>query len=143
MTQVDFYILGDQAKGDRYQLACRIADKAWQSNRRIYLNTNSEAESRHIDRLLWTYREGSFLPHGILGESDQATTPIIIGNGGDAADEHDVLINLANEVPLFFSRFERVAEFIDNDPEIRKSGRDRYRLYRDRGYTLNTYNIDR
>ncbi len=143
MTQVDFYILGEQAAGDRFQLACRISEKAWQQGHRVFLHTNSEAESRHMDKLLWTFRDGSFLPHGLLGESDASVTPVLIGNGGGAGDEHDVLINLASEIPPFFSRFERVAELIDQDPENRQSGRLRYKTYRDRGYTMNTHDIKR
>ncbi|TVO75556.1 DNA polymerase III subunit chi [Sedimenticola selenatireducens] len=143
MTQVDFYILGDAAPGDRFQLACRIVDKAWQQGHRIYLHTNSESESRHIEKLLWTHREESFIPHGLLNESDSKLTPVLIGNDAQAGEEHDVLINLATDVPTFFSRFSRVAELIDKDPVIRTRGRERYKTYRDRGYTLNTHTIDR
>ncbi|MCW8848165.1 MAG: DNA polymerase III subunit chi [Sedimenticola sp.] len=143
MTQVDFYILGEQAQGDRFQLACRIADKAWQQGHRIYLHTNSDSESRHMDKLLWTHREESFIPHGLLGESESTLTPILIGHAEQAGEEHDVLINLATTVPPFFSRFTRVAELIDKDPALRHQGRARYKTYRDRGYTLNTHTIDR
>lgn len=142
MTQVDFYILGEQAKGDRFQLACRIIDKAWRQGRRIYLHTNSESESKHMDKMLWTYREESFLPHGLIGDNDPVLTPVLIGHDDTAGDEHDVLINLGESVPSFFSRFDRVAELVDNNPEWRKAGRDRYKLYRDRGYTLNTHNVN-
>jgi len=143
MTQVDFYILGEQARGDRFGLACRITEKAWQQGHRVYLHTGSDAEARHLDRLLWTHREESFIPHGLLGESDPALTPVLIGHGEQAGDEHDVLINIASGVPPFFSRFTRVAELIDNDPAVRSDGRQRYRTYRDRGYTLNTHQIER
>ncbi|WP_275097247.1 DNA polymerase III subunit chi [Sedimenticola hydrogenitrophicus] len=141
MTRVDFYILGDQAAGDRFQLACRLVDKAWQQGHRVYLHTNSDAESRHLDKLLWTLREESFIPHGLINESDGALTPVLIGHGEQAGDEHDVLINLAAAVPPFFSRFSRVAELIDKDPAVREAGRNRFRTYRDRGYTLNTHNL--
>lgn len=141
MTRVDFYILGDQSPGDRFQLACRIADKAWQQGHRVYLHTNSDAESRHLDKLLWTHREESFIPHGLISESDTLLTPVLIGHGEQAGDEHDVLVNLAAGVPPFFSRFSRLAELIDRDPDVRAAGRDRYRTYRDRGYTLNSHNL--
>ena len=143
MTRIDFYILADQAAGDRYHLACRLAEKAWQKGRRIYIHTQHDTESRHIDRLLWTFREGSFVPHGLISENDPELTPILIGSGDEVGNEHDVLISLTTEAPAFFSRFERVAELIDHDAEVKKAGRDRYRLYRDRGYTLNTHSIER
>ncbi len=143
MTQVDFYILGKRARGDRYTLACRLAEKAWQQGRRVYLHTASDAESRHLDRLLWTYRDGSFLPHGIQGNADPGLNPVLIGHQDDGAGEHDVLINLSNEVPAFFSRFKRVAEPLDQDQEVRSAGRNRYRFYRDRGYPLASHDVER
>jgi DNA polymerase-3 subunit chi len=143
MTRIDFYILGERAPGDRFLLACRLAEKAWQQGHRVYLHTNSQPESQHMDRLLWTFRDGGFLPHGLAGQTDQELTPILIGHGTDAGEEHDVLINLALQVPDFFSRFERLAEPLDRDLEIRNAGRERYRFYRDRGYPLNTHDITR
>jgi DNA polymerase III subunit chi len=141
MTQVDFYILGKQSTGDRFTLACRLAGKAWQQGKRVYLHTNSDAESRHLDRLLWTFRQDSFIPHSIFEGADPELNPVLIGHQDDVGEEHDVLVNLATEVPQFFSRFNRVAECIDHDTEIKKTGRDRYSFYRDRGYPLNTHEI--
>jgi DNA polymerase-3 subunit chi len=61
---------------------------------------------------------------------------------GDAPDDHaDLLINLADEVPLFFSRFDRVAEIVSGENADRDLARDRYRFYRDRGYSLKTHKI--
>jgi DNA polymerase-3 subunit chi len=141
MTRVDFYVLAASSRGDRYTLACRLAEKAWQQGHRVYLHTASEAESKHLDRLLWTFRDGSFLPHALLQEADTALNPILIGNDATAGTEHDVLVNLSPEVPDFFSRFERVVEPLDNSAGIRAAGRDRYRFYRDRGYPLNNHEI--
>ena len=141
MTQVDFYILAEQSSGDRYTMACRLAGKAWQQGHRVYLHTNSDAESQHLDRLLWTFRQDSFIPHGLAAGADPQLNPVLIGHQGEAGEEHDVLLNLAAEVPQFFSRFQRVAEFIDHDAEIKQGGRNRYSFYRDRGYPLNTHTI--
>lgn len=95
-----------------------------------------------MERLLWTFRDGSFIPHGLLGQADPAYTPVLVGNGEDATEEHDILINLHSEVPQFFSRFQRVAEPIDQDAQVRTAGRNRYRFYKDRGYPLETHEIN-
>ncbi|EGW55831.1 DNA polymerase III subunit chi [Candidatus Endoriftia persephonae] len=142
MTQVDFYILDDKARINRYSLACRLTEKIYHQGRRVFIHTVSADEARHMERLLWTFRQGSFIPHGLLGSADATTTPVIIGSSGDAGEEQDVLINLAPEVPNFFSRFSRVAELIDREPEVKRSGRERFRFYRNRGYPMNTHNID-
>ena len=141
MTKVDFYILRDNAEGDRYRLACRVAEKARLGGHRVVIHTRSAEEARHMDRLLWTLQEQSFVPHGLLGEAEPAINTVLIGDAEQAHEEHDVLINLAMEVPTFFSRFERLAECVDNDEDARSASRERYRFYRDRGYPLNLHEI--
>jgi len=141
MTQVDFYILDERAQGNRYVLACRLAEKIYHQGRRIFINTASAEEQRHMDRLLWTFRQGSFIPHASQEKADPATTPVIVGRQGEAGEETDVMINLAPEVPACFSRFERVAELIDREPQVKAAGRERFRFYRDRGYPLETHDI--
>jgi DNA polymerase III subunit chi len=141
MTQVDFYVLKERASGNRYTLACRLSEKIYHQGRRIFIHTGSEEETRHLDRLLWTFRQGSFVPHGIDGSCDPTVNPVIIGHNTNNDEEHDVLINLAGAVPGFFSRFERVAEIIDKEPQVIADGRDRFRFYRDRGYPLNKHDI--
>lgn len=141
MTQVDFYVLDEHATGNRFTLACRLSEKIYHQGRRIFIHTASDEETRHMDRLLWTFRQGSFVPHGSAGGCDPAVTPVIIGHRDDAGEEHDVLINLTVEVPTFFSRFERVAELIDKEPQLVSAGRERFRFYRDRGYPLNKHDI--
>lgn len=141
MTQVDFYILDNQASGDRYQLACRIAEKARRAGRRVLIHTPIAAESKHVDTLFWTMWEQSFIPHGLLGKDEPQINPIMIGDGSSDAEEHEVLINLAAEVPMFFSRFERLIECVDHDNAVKAAGRERFRYYREHGYPLQTHNI--
>ncbi len=141
MTRIDFYILSEQARGNRYQFACRLVDKIYGQGRRVYIHAGSDAEVHHLDRLLWTFREQSFIPHGRLGDADLELTPVLLGWQRDPQHEEDVLINFAPEVPEFFSRFDRVAEIMDSDPEVRRAGRARFRFYRDRGYPLENHKI--
>jgi DNA polymerase-3 subunit chi len=143
MTQVDFYLSKLNAPQGRWTLACRLAEKAYGQGRRVYLHTDSEAEAQYLDRLLWTFHDRSFVPHGLAGRSDPEQTPVLIGHGREAGDEHDVLINLATQVPAFFSRFERVAEPLDQDPSGLDAGRARFRFYRDRGYPLQHHELSR
>ena len=66
---------------------------------------------------------------------------MLLGHDEAPADRTDLLINLGAEVPLFFSRFERVAEIVSGENEDRALARDRFRFYRDRGYSLNTHRL--
>ncbi len=144
MTRVDFYILDDDGADSREQLACRIAEKAYRLGHGVYIHTRNPQQAQQIDQLLWTFKQNSFVPHGIAGTCPDATAPVLIGHQREPDTQHpprDVLINLDHDVPMFFSSFERVAELINNQPEHKASGRERFRFYRDRGYTLETHQM--
>jgi DNA polymerase-3 subunit chi len=138
MTKVDFYILKN---GSTDHTACKLVEKAYSLGHRVYVHTDSENQAKQIDDMLWTYRAGSFVPHQRLQSGDEKESPVLIGHQGSPEVDCDVLINLAQEVPLFFSRFERVAELIGSDEENRQQGRQRYRFYKDRGYPLDTHDL--
>ncbi len=143
MTRVDFYVLQAGAEQQRALFACRLTEKAWRLGHRIYVHTPSPGDTRRVDELLWTFRDGSFLPHLALddlpSEDPDAETPVLIGHADEPGPDHDLLVNLSHEVPLFFSRFERVAEIVA--AESAETARDRFRFYRDRGYELNTHRL--
>ena len=141
MTKIDFYVVAPEGRANRFLLACRVADKARRAGHRVTINTGSEEEARHMDRLLWTFNDQSFVPHARIGEADPAINPVLIGDASAAHDEHDVLINLAPDVPTYFARFQRLAECVDNDDAVRQASRERYRFYRDRGYPLELHHI--
>ena len=140
MTNVDFYILKNQPAQGIELLTCKLVDKAYQRGHYIYVQTTGPQQSQQIDDLLWSFREGSFIPHcQLLNENDQAQ--VLIGHNAEPPLECDVLINLAEQVPLFFSRFPRVAEIVGSDETQKQQARERFRFYRDRGYPLNTHDI--
>ena len=138
MTKVDFYIL---AAGSQEHTACKLAEKAYHLGHRIYVHAASEEHSQHLDQLLWAFREGSFVPHECYQPGKECESPIVIGHHDAPEIDADVLINLAPEVPLFFSRFLRVAEVIGHDEQAKQQGRERFKFYRDRGYPMDTHNL--
>ena len=139
MTKIDFYILRETRTNERLRTACRITEKAYLRGHLVHIHTDSRDGANKLDDLLWTFRDCSFIPHGIENQ-DPLRSPVTIGHGW-VPDKCEVLINLAVEVPMFFSRFERVAEIVDQDQANRENGRQHYRFYRDRGYPLQHHEI--
>ncbi|WP_455386104.1 DNA polymerase III subunit chi [Acidihalobacter prosperus] len=140
MTRVDFYLLSTAEETARLRVVCRLADKVFGLGQQLYIHTADAEQTRHLDRLLWTFQDISFLPHS-SADDETAMAPIRLGHDQTPAAGGDVLINLAPETPHFFSRFERVAEIVDEQPEVRAAGRTRYRFYRDRGYPLQHHQL--
>ncbi len=142
MTRVDFYVLESSGPMSRHRCACRIAEKAFLLDHRIYIHAGSEREAHTIDDLLWSFRGGSFIPHAVVSSREVHGEAVLIGHDPETDPaETDLLINLAEEIPMFFSRFERVAEVVSEDESSRASGRNRFRFYRDRGYDLRTHQL--
>ena len=138
MTKVDFYIL---QSGSRELTACKLIEKAFSLGHRIYVHAESEDQAQKIDNLLWTFRAGSFIPHQQYQSDSSEDSPVQLGTHEAPNIDSDVLINLGAEVPLFFSRFQRVAELVGSDEQAKALGRQHFQFYRDRGYSLNTHDI--
>lgn len=145
MTEVKFYILPDV--GSREAFVCRLADQRYRQGQRLHIHTGSGEQARRIDQLLWTFRDNSFVPHALTTQlqPDEPHPPICIGETPPPTEPTDgqaqLLINLADEVPLFFSRYPIVVEVIDQTPMLLEAGRERYRFYRDRGYRITDHRL--
>lgn len=93
-----------------------------------------------MDDLLWTFRQGSFVPHEpYVPEGGEA--PVLIGFGGLAPGGQDVLLNLGGMMSGGHDGYPRIAEIVDQDPDVRRTGRDRYRQYQASGMELQTHQI--
>jgi DNA polymerase-3 subunit chi len=141
MTRVDFYLLDDATEGGRNLTVCKLAHKAFHLGHRIYILIHDHEDAQHLDRLLWTFSAGSFIPHGLGARPADADLPVLIGQDEPPAAHDDVLIQLTPQVPEFFSRFQRVAEVVDGSDGEKTLARERFRFYRDRGYALQTHKI--
>ncbi len=141
MTRVDFYLLEQEGERDFALLACRLAEKAYLLGHRVYIHVSGVEQGAALDDLLWTFKSGSFIPHARLGVMDEPLPPVLVGHDAEPDTHHDVLINMTSEVPRFFSRFERVAELVSAAEPARAQARERYRFYKERGYTLDTHRL--
>ncbi|MBI1424416.1 MAG: DNA polymerase III subunit chi [Gammaproteobacteria bacterium] len=142
MTRVDFYVSPNNAQDADLQLVCRIVDKAWQQQNQVYVHAASAEQAKRLDDLLWLFRDGAFIPHCQATDPVSAETPIVIGVDAPPEMKPEVLINLGQEVPGFFSRFERVVEIVAGDENHRAQARQRFRFYRERGYPLETHELN-
>ncbi|MCE3238883.1 MAG: holC [Gammaproteobacteria bacterium] len=139
MPKIDFYLIPDQSEKERLLFACRFIEKVYKEQQRVYIHTETQTLAHQLDELLWTYREDSFLPHDIRHKERLPTSPIQIGFNATPEEQWDVLINLSTNVPEFYPQFMRVVELVSEDPIVQTAARERYKLYRMQGHTINTY----
>jgi DNA polymerase-3 subunit chi len=142
MARVDFYILAQADERARQTLACKLAEKAWRLDNSVYIHARNRADAERLDELLWVFRDGSFVPHGVVGrDADTGDSPIMIGCEDAAVEQRDLLINLCDDIPPFVGGFPRIAELVTSDENCRSLGRERYAIYRDQGHELNTHKL--
>lgn len=140
MTRVDFYVVEDNSGTGWLKLVCRLTEKAFAQGHQVCIAVDSSEDALTLDKLLWTFRDRSFIPHAIHEASAPADEPVLIAPGALPA-MRDVLINLRIGVPPEHGEFARVVEALDADPVRRKQGRQRFRRYREAGLDPETHNL--
>jgi len=140
--RVDFYLSEVAGVEARVRLACRIAEKAYLAKQRVVVLCDDAALLSKVDELLWTFGEGTFVPHDTVTAAGASCEAPVALTTGTLPDGHtDVLINLRNTVPPGFENFARVAEFLDARPEVRTAGRERFKVYRGKSIEPQTHNV--
>jgi DNA polymerase-3 subunit chi len=116
MTEILFYHLETQPL-ERVipQLLEKTLERGW----RAVVETGSRERAEALDALLWTFREDSFLPHGIAG--DAATDPhqpVLITTDDANPNGANVRFFVDRAVPQSVEGYERIVfMFSGHDPE--------------------------
>ena len=143
MSRVDFYILPDQNKSNLQHFACRLTDKALQQGHRILIQTDSVDDSRAVDDMLWTFSDGSFIPHAVIDASDNDEQPVLISHlplSNTTPGSFNLMINLSSRAAEQ-NQFERIAEILNQEAGRKNTGREHYKVYRDQNCELNHHEI--
>ena len=143
MPRVEFHVLSEGAHDARLRYACRLAEENVEQGARVYLLTPSHGDAQRLDDLLWTYNDRSFLPHEIFTGAPAAHERVLImlGEQPAPASHRDLLVNLTEFLPADLETYTRIAEIVDIDPERKRTARERYKQYRERGCALETKNV--
>lgn len=137
MTQISFF----HGARDRLHAVATWLAHAGSDGRRVLVYVPNSERGEHLDRLLWTHSATGFVPHCRAQELLASETPIIIASELDTLPHDDCLLNVSDEVPPGFSRFQQLVEIISVADEDRLPGRERFRFYRERGYPLEDRDI--
>lgn len=140
MSQVDFYILSDPGSDAVPRQACQLISETW-AEARVYVHTGSVPDMVALDRLLWTWRQDSFIPHEALQNGTVPDAPVLIGTGPIPPVPCPVLLNLSDQLPVDCQRFDRIMEIVPAHEERRAAGRARFKAYRDQGHALRTHSL--
>ena len=97
------------------QLLEKTLERGW----RAVVEVGSTERAEALDAHLWTFRDDSFLPHGLAGDaSSDAHQPILITTGTDTPNQAACRFFVARAVPQSGEGYERIVYiFSGHDPD--------------------------
>jgi DNA polymerase-3 subunit chi len=130
MTTVDFHT----QVGDKIHYSCRLIRKARAAQCNIIVLGENQYQCDALDDALWSFSATDFLPHVMIADPLASQTAIVITDGLQMELPHyDLLINLSQNLPTSFQRFNRIIEVIASDEDDAQAARGRFRLYQQQG----------
>ena len=141
MTDVSFHF----NVPDDVLYACRLLRKAVRKGARVAVVAPPPTLSA-LDRALWTFDPTDFVAHVRLAPGSAAAprlspTPVWLVENTADAPEREVLVNLGDNVAPGFESFGRVIEIVGADETGRQAGRERWKHYTSRGYTITRHDV--
>ncbi|MGH7099039.1 MAG: DNA polymerase III subunit chi [Stellaceae bacterium] len=117
----------------------RLLERAAASGYRILVRAASAERIEHLNAVLWTYDEASFLPHGSARDGNAAAQPIYLTEGEDNPNGAAmlVLVDAGDGLAPDLAAFARIADLFDgSDPAAVAAARGRWREARAAGHAL-------
>ncbi|MGH7052935.1 MAG: DNA polymerase III subunit chi [Stellaceae bacterium] len=117
----------------------RLLERAAEGGYRILVRAASAERVEHLNAVLWTYDEASFLPHGSARDGNAAVQLIYLTEGEDNPNGASmlVLVDAGDGLAADLPRFARIADLFDGgDPAAVAAARGRWREARAAGHAL-------
>lgn len=96
------------------QLLEKTVERGW----RAVIEVGSTERAEALDAHLWTYRDDSFLPHGLAGEETDPLQPILITTANDNPNGAAVRFFIDRAVPQTADGYQRIVYlFSGHDPD--------------------------
>jgi DNA polymerase-3 subunit chi len=118
---------------------CQWVEKFHEDHRKVLVVTDSTPAAQHLDQLLWTFSQESFIPHRIVARdaADPILEPVAIAASQLALLQFDVLIADSTLDLDFMLQFPTVLHFIlTDDAEQRQASRLLWQAAKERGLEL-------
>jgi DNA polymerase-3 subunit chi len=142
MPEVLFYVLASHSQQERQEFACKLIEKIYRAGQNCYVLTDSLEQATSLDKQLWTFRPGSFVPHQIYkGALPALNQTVLIGGADIPESRQNLLVNLSATTPPLSENTERILEILDGSEDCKRAGRQRYKYYQQLGCEIVTHKI--
>ena len=117
-----------------------MTEKCYEAGKHVLIYSENQQKAKEIDRLLWTWKQSSFIPH-IYCASLEAPIfePIIITSQIVNNFNYNVIILLDDVSMETLNRFEIVIDFAEKyDMSRLIESRKRYKMYKSQDFKIET-----
>ena len=134
MTDIGFYHL---ERSPLERALPKLLEKVLDAGKRAVVVAGSEERVEALNAALWTYDQGSFLPHGSARDGNAAEQPIWLTAADDNPGEAEILVLTDGAVSDRVGGYERCLEMFDGkDEEAVASARASWKSYTDAGHAV-------
>lgn len=132
MPQVKFVKLDRPEKAKHL---CRLAETFFSGGKRVLITVQDDNQAVTLDRFMWVWDKGSFIPHAYdNGSVDCLDEPIVITTGEENPNRASILIMGKPCGINFIRHFDLVIDFAETyDKSLAEQARKRFKDYRDVG----------
>jgi DNA polymerase III subunit chi len=115
----------------------RILERALADGHRVVVVAGSAERVEHLDALLWTYDEASFLPHGSGRDGNAERQPVWLTTADENPNAASMLVVVDGVRSAQLGAFARCCDIFDgNDETAVAAARERWREARAAGHRL-------
>lgn len=134
MTDVSFYHLRTMTLE---RALPKILERALADGYRIVMMAGSPERVDHLDSLLWTYNEASFLPHGSARDGNADRQPIWLTADDENPNRASMLVLVDSARSAHLASFARCCDIFDgNDEAAVAAARQRWKEAKAAGHQL-------
>ncbi|MBN2645313.1 MAG: DNA polymerase III subunit chi [Desulfuromonadaceae bacterium] len=122
-------------RAEKAKVLCQLAQQFFGQKHRVLIRVEDAEQAMALDRYMWTWDRGSFLPHvWDNGAVECYDEPITICTEARNSNGATVLIAGAPCALDFSRRFRHVVDFAETwDDKRRAAARERFKLWRELG----------
>lgn len=133
MTRIEFVKL---SRPERALVLCDLAEEFYQAGQRVLVMVQDDNQGVTLDRFMWTWKKGAFLPHVYQnGSVDCHDEPVVIVAVEENPNGAQVLLMGVPCSLEFVRNFRHVIDFAETFDETRlEVSRERFKGYREHGF---------
>lgn len=125
---------------EKRTLLCRWVERFCEAGRKVHLLTDSTMAAQNLDELLWTFSQGSFVPHRIIthAAAQDIAEPVVITTACLPLERYDDVLILDRPADLgCMTRYRTVIHFVLlDDQEKRQESRLLWQAAKEHGVQL-------